>query len=471
MLKKKLLVVMTCAGLTAASMLATTPTASAAVSLTMFDQASANGVAGDSMPGGLWGDYGPGNASRPFVERLAVVNGGTTEVVLDGGTTTSAGPAAGDLAAVISPVNLCKTGRSDNCYTTPNRIALTFGAQAVDSLNMDVAGVSGQTVSADSIIDLTVNMNSFGSELRWSQLSGHLLYWQVTGQGTDNAKVRMKFRPTTIPAVDWETAGSNGCSATPIFDCDIARSTQDYLGASVILSVDDTLAQDLAGAVFGTERAFFGYLTPGGTPSQPVSDFQLASTHLDAGGNLNQGSLRAFIPSAALVNTYGLLPEDAADAMTTQRSGSAGTNQAPTYTRWRAADQGSDGLLVEVGGITFSAPKYQVARKSAFVKSSAKVTSIRGVGKNSKKMTRIRLGGKATSTCSKFDCTVQVRKISSATTAQTKLAKKLKLRSRNATVDVKVGRLSKRSRYLIVIKGTKGAKKGKLIATSLGSVR
>jgi hypothetical protein len=60
---------------------------------------------------------------------------------------------------------------------------------------------------------------------------------------------------------------------------------------------------------------------------------------------------------------YGVLPADAGAAFTATRSGDPGTNSAPVYTPWTAEANGSEGLLVTVGNITFSVPRYRVKGK------------------------------------------------------------------------------------------------------------
>ena len=66
------------------------------------------------MPGtggaqdGNWSDLSGGVVNRPFVQRLAVVNGGVETVLLENGTTTSSlSNTAGSIGVVVSPLNLC----------------------------------------------------------------------------------------------------------------------------------------------------------------------------------------------------------------------------------------------------------------------------------------------------------------------------------------------------------------------------
>jgi hypothetical protein len=206
-------------------------------------------------------------------------------------------------------------------------------------------------------------------------MNGDLLYWQTSDLGRDNATVRVKLRPASSP---WVTSfsGANGCTATPIFDCDIPRADDEFLTASMVFSLDETLDPALTGAASATQNAICGYLQPGGTAQAPSLDVQVASTHTKADGTPQLGTLKAFVPAAALLNLYGLLPGDAT-AFTTTRAGDRGTNDAPTYTAWSAAANGSDGLLVTVEDITFSVPKYRVSSKLRPIRTKARVRGAR----------------------------------------------------------------------------------------------
>lgn len=233
------------------------------------------------------------------------------------------------------------------------------------------------TIDAATVIDMTVALNSLGKNLRWTGISGDLLYWRTTNLGQDDATVHIKFRPAPEPYVDAALFPNTGCTGTPISNCSIPSATADVLKAELILSLDDTLDPVLTGAAFATQNAIAGFLLPGGSPQAPTLDVQVASTHTKSDGTTPQlGTLQAFIPNAGLVNLYGVLPSDAS-AFTTTRVGAAGTNDAPTYTPWTAAAEGSDGLLISVQGITFSVPKYRLASKLRPIRVHARVRRAR----------------------------------------------------------------------------------------------
>lgn len=213
---------------------------------------------------------------------------------------------------------------------------------------------------------MTVNLNTLGANLSWTWINGDLLYWQPTDLGQNNAAVHIKFRPAYAPHVN-QFPASNGCTATPMVNCDIAKADAEFLTASMVFSFEP----GPTGAVFATQHAIAGLLLPGGTANAPSLEIQASSTHTQSDGSPQLGTIEAFLPAATLLNLYGILPSDANTAFTTTRAGDPGTNNAPTYTPWTTAVNGADGLLVTVTGITFSVPNYMVAARLRPITSNA----------------------------------------------------------------------------------------------------
>jgi hypothetical protein len=414
-----------------------------------------------------WGDMVGGVAGRPYVVSLTVINGGVSTPVITSGTTASAPVAPGAVTTVISALNLCRSGQTPAhgvCYATPNRVALTvaYGNNGNDGwsfANPDVPVTP--TIDANSVIDMTVALNTLGKNLRWTWINGDLLYWQTTNLGQDDATVHIKFRPAIAPYVA-NFQQSNGCTASPPANCGIAQADGEVLAANLVFSLDDTLDPALTGAAFATQNAIIGYLTPGGTVQAPSLDVQLSSTHLQADGTPELGTIEAFIPSAALLNLYGILSTDSATAFTTTRSGDPGTNDPPTYTPWTAASNGSDGLLVTVKGITFSVPRYQLASRLKPVAVRANVH-----------------GSKTTITASITGCGKQRMCLASVydlgrTSARRYLANKTAVLSNKViaahtlSITGPASRLRKGERYLLVVRA---AKTKRLLSSSIGTVR
>ena len=147
---------------------------------------------------------------------------------------------------------------------------------------------------------MTLALNTLGRSLRWSWANGDLVSWRADRLGQDDATVRIRFRPAMAPLVTSFPDG-NGCTATPVRDCDIERADTEVRTAALLLSLDNTLDSALTGAVFATQNAFSGFLQPGGTSSAPTLDVQVASTHLQSDGSQQLGVVEALLPSAALL--------------------------------------------------------------------------------------------------------------------------------------------------------------------------
>ncbi|PHX81372.1 MAG: hypothetical protein CK540_03130 [Thermoleophilia bacterium] len=309
--------------------LALIPAGAAAQGSATPTQAQNDGATVGSTTGAGWGSLAGGVAARPFVSRLTATNAGVETVLIDGGSTTPPAVTAGIPTVVISPLNLCQAGQTPAqgvCHATPNRISLALGVPATDNVNTDLTG----SATTEMIFDMTVRMNTLGQSLRWSWANLDLLYWSATGLGTADAQIRIRFRPVATQFVS-DFTGGQGCTATPIGACDIQRAALQVLSANIVFSLDETVNLALTGAIFATQGAIFGFLNPTGTASAPVLDLQMAAAHFRADGSIQTGQMKAVLPAQTLLNIYGVLPADAATFFSATRSGSAGTNGAPTY--------------------------------------------------------------------------------------------------------------------------------------------
>jgi len=435
----------------------------------MPSQAFLDGTSGQPNSGtqGIWSDMAGGTAARPFVRSLSVVNDGvTTEVFSDAGVTPPAA-AEGGLTAVVSPINLCAAGQpaqEGSCYTTPNRVAVTVVRAHGDTNTWDFSADTADMaprVDANTVVDMTIALNTLGRSLRWSWANGELVSWRSDRLGQDDATVRIRFRPALAPLVTTFPPG-NGCTATPVRDCNIDRADAEVRTAALLLSLDNTLDPALTGAVFATQSAFSGFLEPGGSPSAPVLDIQVGSTHLRSDGSPQLGTLQAVLPSAALLRLYGIPAADAARAFTTTRAGDPGRNAAPTYTVWNAAEHGTDGLLVTVRDITFSVPSYLLKSRIARAASSASVGA-----------TRTKVALRATGCTTNRRCVASVYDLGvssrAAYVARGKLvAKGLPVVATASSVRVPSRALARGHAYAVVMKSVKSRK---LVSTARGVVR
>lgn len=354
-----------------AALLLAAPAASADVSMFSPGQGELDGTVPTTMTGGNWSNLAGGVAARPFVKSLKVVNGGSVVAQFSGDVNAAYGARAdGDVAAAVSPINLCAAGQAPGgqCYATPNRVGISFGIKDHGGLNMDFAhptATPAVAVDQNTVLEVVIGLNTLGQTLRWSWVNGELLSWKTTGLGTPDAEIRLRVKPAVTPLVDYATLGPNGCTATPINSCEIAQAAGSGLGANLVLSLDDTLDPALTGTAFGTTSSLAGFLIPGGSAGAATLGLQMASAHLAADGSLMQGSIRAFIPATALMALYGITPAEATSYFSATRTGDSGTQNAPVYEARSAGDADDASLVVSITGITFSAPTYRLAARAA----------------------------------------------------------------------------------------------------------
>lgn len=434
-----------------------------AVNTGTTDQATNDRTAADAtfrVPAGLWGDMAGGVAARPYIRSLSVVNGGVETPVIVGGTASAPTTQNGDVTAVVAPFNLCRQGESPSsgrCYATPNRVGITLGYVNNGAVDTDFGTPDTalrQSVDRNTIFDMTIGLNTLGKTLRWSWLNGDLDFWSAADLGEDDAEIHVRFRPVATPAIDWSAVPSNGCTATPIRDCDIPQSQGETLGANLVLSLDETLDASLTGAVFATQGAVAGFLVPAGTATAPVLDLQIASAHLTAAGAPQTGALTALIPSQALLNLYGVQPGDASRFFTTTRTGDAGTHSAPRFTRWTRDANGTDGLLVSVSDITFSAPTFAVARRAAPPRTSAR-----------RRGATTTVTAAAVRPCRASACTATIFRIGSRVGGRaTRVGIGRTTASGALALSIPAGRLAARSRYTLVLRT-----KGTLVTAGVGT--
>jgi hypothetical protein len=436
-------------------------------SLGMPTQESVDRPSSDPRSAGPgWGDTAGGVAARPYVVSLSIINGGVSTPVVTNGTTATSPLPAGEVTTVVSPFNLCRPGQAPAqgvCYSSPNRVGLTVGYSEGETDGWDFANPGVPVtppIDANSVIDMTVALNTLGKGLRWTWVNGQLLYWKASDLGQEDATVHIRFKPASAPYVA-NFPADNGCTASPPHNCEIPRADAQVLTVQLVFSLDESLDPALTGAVFATQEAIAGYLTPGASAQSPSLDVALSSTHLRADGAPELGTIEAFIPEAALLNLYGLLPSDAATALTTTRAGDPGSNDQPTYVPWSAGANGSDGLLVTVGGITFSAPKYRLTRQLKRVAVHAKVRGSR---------TTIRA---SVSGCAKRrQCVASVYRLGRRWArrfhaARTAVLKQRVIRARKLSIVMPASMLGKGDRYLLVVRS---ARRQKLLVSSLGRV-
>lgn len=319
---------------------------------------------------GGWDQTTPGVAGRPYVQYLAVTNGGTTTVIIDN-TAGVASPLAlngSDVYAVVSPTNSCQPGQAAAagvCYAVPNRVSVSLVHEtSLNNWSYDFTTSSSSTpsITSDSVIDLIVGIRSTYSTLRWSWVNGVPNYWSTTPVSPTAGDAHVKFTPKTMPVMT-----SGGCSQIPVSTCDIARADREVLQPNLLLSMDNTLDVGLAGVLFGTSSAFIGSLesTPIQTGTAPTLTYAAAAPHLNADGTARTGNFYALLPSNILTLFGTSVATFDPAILAVARTGDAGTFST-AWTPWTAAaGNGTDGQFLTISNISFSAPKFQVTRSSA----------------------------------------------------------------------------------------------------------
>ena len=457
-----------------------------------------------NMPGN-WYDLDGALTLRPYVESLSIVNNNITSVIIAAGdTSTTLGDAPGSVGVVLTPFNLCDKDRTpapqtSGCYNTPNRIGVTLvyrkstgqvgynftrpndGANPGNNVAL-VDGLNSISIDAESEVNLKINLNSIGKTLRWTWMNGIPSYWRTTDLGLDTASIEVHAKLASKPIIDSnQTYDTHLCTTVPISTCDVTRSNSDWLAFNMVLSLDTTMSEAMTGALFATEGAIMGSVEVANDPTTnlPILKYAAASSHyLHTGttpSDVRYGKMHAVIPASALVQQLGVpsftdgtaVPAAATPAalFTTVREGSCGTGCSDgdtTFTEWTSGVQGTDGVLVDIVGMTFSAPKFKVAPKSGALKApSAKLSG------STYKIT-VASGSTSTSTstangtCKKYGCTVKLFKAatSKVSSALTFIGTKTSAKGSNVsllfTVTKKTtgsasGKVQRGTRYIVVV--------------------
>ena len=334
---------------------------------------------------GGWGNTTVGADGRPYIKRLAIINGTTeTEVIDNTADSQSPDPALGmTVTAVVEGYNICGPGQSPGpgaqCYEDPNRIAITLSRSDGGGWSTDFTGATTTPqVDENSIVDLTIGFRPAYTSLRWTWLSGVPSWWSynVTAAG---GEVRVRYRIAKKPILD--NAGYQTCGTQiPVESCTTQRSQAEILDSSMILSMDDTVNAVFTGALFATTNAIIGSLdTPPvmpGTP--PMITYGVAAPHLFADGTARTGDFYAVLPDSILA-AFGTSSAvfDSTIMSVVRTNDPSGGAFTPTWTQWTAAANGSDGELLTISPLTFSAPKFQVTSKAGkfgTVKKGRKIT-------------------------------------------------------------------------------------------------
>jgi hypothetical protein len=227
---------------------------------------------------------------------------------------------------------------------------------------------------------MTIGLNTVGKKLGWTWMNGTPTFWKTENLGQDNATARVKFSLSEAPGIDYQDPKAQRCTTIPVSECDADKSTQDTLGMQMVLSLDTTLSAAFAGALFATNAAVIGSLdvASGETPSLT---YGIAGPHRLSDGTVRKGKFYGFLSDAVLESQFKIAATETdmtkvlsvARTAESKSTADAGTDTV-AWAKWSAADNGTDGRLVTISDISFSAPKFKVTKVGTSSSGSAKST-------------------------------------------------------------------------------------------------
>ena len=327
----------------------------------------------DGTNNGSWFNTTVGVTGRPFVTSLKI-NGDEILTQIPDDTGDNFWTAGSNrFRALVQPFNACKDNQlptSGQCYANPNRVGIAIGYTGSDNeddikTNFAHTDASSMGIDENDEIDLTINMNAMSSNLGWTWLNGKPEYWNVATSGAATS-IRVKFRPRFMPSTS--NMGNTQCTTIPVSTCDVEQSSSEMLLASMVVSVDQTNAI-FAGTLFGSESAVIGSLEANLSTALTSNSltYGIASTHKTSDGTVRKGKLYGVVSNTLLNNSFGLTdPTQASTLLSVSRTTtSTGGTDAVTWESWTSASNGIDAQFVTISDITFSAPKFQMTRKSS----------------------------------------------------------------------------------------------------------
>ncbi len=335
-------------------------------------QENADVKAGPSTYAGQWGDVTGGVTGRPYVKYLAVTPYNTTtktygtkiEYITNGTVSTPTSRTVGDIAMSLTPYNVCGGQTTSNCYSAPNRIGAMIGyvkgngQLGADFSNPSVASVK-DVMQEGSLIEVVINMNTWGSTLRWTWLNGIPTFWKVDNLGQANAEVSMKFTLTTGPSQVCDTR-------IPVEGCDPSKAGPNFaptemLKTDFVFSLDETgVDATFNGTLFASRNADLGSLeaVPLGSPTLGLTYGVSGSSELSSKPNV--ATFYAFVSDTSLLNYFGVTQDvlespdfRSSSTLAVTRADKGGQGES-VWERMNATDFGTAGYLLTVMDIQFN---------------------------------------------------------------------------------------------------------------------
>jgi hypothetical protein len=235
------------------------------------------------------------------------------------------------------------------------------------------------TVNSNTIIDMTLKLNTFSSNSSWAWMNGNLLYWSQTIDTQGFKSIRIKFKPVPTPTLNYTSiVGPQCCTCDMPSNCNVINSSGGALGANFFIQTSGSNAMN--GAVFATQYAAMGGMGVSSSPGSAYKtlSYRLSGAHYAPDGSLTQGSLIAMLPLTTIQGLYpfvtSLTTASSALNLTRSSSGDSGTTGSVSTSMWTSADYGVDAIAISVSGISFSAPVYDLVCNLPQCKSSSGVS-------------------------------------------------------------------------------------------------
>lgn len=281
------------------------------------------------------------NIARPVIASMSV----------DGETIADpTNPVDGSLGAAICP-NV-ELGRRTGLY-----VYMKNGSSNDMDLTNAVTPIGSHPLTVNSLITITINnFGDLAPYFSFALVHGNVTNYATTNLGLANATMTITMKPVRTPFGSGEEFG--GCTATPPH-CDAPASQADAFSASMDITFDQTgYGSQFRGAYFALVGAMGGWVEAVGGGSGPHSLLaSVGGPHFLADGTTpNVGSLKAFVPDAAVVDLFNTT----SDQLTTENMEVTRTEGDTTEPAPFTVSQVSGGILVTMDNVTFSSPAYNI---------------------------------------------------------------------------------------------------------------
>lgn len=212
-------------------------------------------------------------------------------------------------------------------------------------------------------------MGDLSPYFSFATVFGKVNAWSTSGIRSAATSLTFDVSPVDGVMVDGQdefgqpSLAEQGCTQQPP-NCDPLKADADTFGVYIQFKAErgpDTGFNSFAGGYFAMASAVGGFVAPkdGGL------EVTIAGPHFKADGTtVNVGSMSAFLPETFLTQAFGIGATDVNDStFAVSRTNAGGTAAAPWTYRVVPG-----GIAVDVPSITFSSPKYRIAKSSSWTK-------------------------------------------------------------------------------------------------------